>query len=218
MHKKSTAERAADIGREHGKAAATWCFDDRTSDRTYQTVLQGITDGDPEIMDVFRTPDLSGEYAGDYGIKDLAADLGLDYDADLEESGLADVTTTYLDAVSGAFWAEIERICRQHTVPDDMRECDAQVLLDQIGPMNVMAISGGRVQVRTTGITLPVSAGYRVTVNLAANDTYIVRRVFTRSGREWVKGEMTGLYCENVGEVAYQASCFRNVSFGGDER
>ena len=75
-------EQAATLGRDHGKAAAGWVFDDRTSDRTYQTVLQGITDGDPEIMDAFRTPDLSAEYTDDYGIKDLAADLGLDYNAD----------------------------------------------------------------------------------------------------------------------------------------
>ena len=120
--------------------------------------------------------------------------------------------------MSEAFWAEIERICRQHAVPDGMRQCDAQVLLSQIGPANVLAISGGRVHVRPTGITLPVSAGYRVTVNLAADDTYIVRRVFTRGGREWIKGELTDVCCENMGEVAYQASCLRNVSFGGDER
>ncbi len=95
------------------------------------------------------------------------------------------------------------------------RECDAQILLAQIGARNVLAISGGRAEVRPTGITLPVSNGYRVTVDLAANDTYTVRRIFTRGGRTWIKGEVTGVYCEEVGEVAYQASCFRNVSFGG---
>ena len=52
-----------------------------------------------------------------------------------------------------------------------------------------------------------------VTVDLAGNDSYTVRRVFTRAGRTWVKGERTDIYCDQVGEQAYQASCFRNVDF-----
>jgi hypothetical protein len=94
-----------------------------------------------------------------------------------------------------------------------MIECDAQTLVDQIGPRNVLAISGGRLLACRTGITLPVAAGYSVTVDLAAGDTYTVRRVFVRGTRRWVKGERSGVYCEQVGEVAYQASCFRNVEF-----
>ena len=94
-----------------------------------------------------------------------------------------------------------------------MIECDARTLIDQIGKMNILAISGGRVYARETGITLPVSAGYHVTVDLAAGDTYTVRRVFVRAGKRFVKGERTSVYCEEVGEVAYQASCFRSDEF-----
>jgi hypothetical protein len=90
-------------------------------------------------------------------------------------------------------------------------ECDARTLAAQIGPRTILAISGGRIYVRETGVTLPVSNGYRVTVDLAGNDTYTVRRVFTRAGKTWIKGERSDVYCEQVGEVAYQASCFRNV-------
>jgi hypothetical protein len=79
--------------------------------------------------------------------------------------------------------------------------------------MNLMAISGRRVTVRPTGVTLPVSSGYKVTVDLAANDTYTVRRIMVRGNRTWVKGERTDVYCDQVGEIAYQASCFRNVEF-----
>lgn len=96
---------------------------------------------------------------------------------------------------------------------DTMRECDAATLLAQIGTGNVLSISGGRVTVRPTGVTLPVSSGYKVTVDLAGNDTYTVRRTFTRGPKTWVKGERAGVYCEEVGETAYQASCFRNVEF-----
>ena len=102
----------------------------------------------------------------------------------------------------------------RHTISTEgMRECDARTLLAQIGRGNILAISGGRVGVRETGITLPVAAGYSVTIDLAANDTYTVRRVFTRAGRTWVKGERTDVYCEQVGETVYRASCFRNVEF-----
>lgn len=63
-------------------------------------------------------------------------------------------------------------------------------------------------------MTLPVHQGYRVEIDLAANDTYTVRRVFTRGAKTWIKGERTDVYCDEVGEVAYQASCYVNVEFG----
>jgi hypothetical protein len=94
------------------------------------------------------------------------------------------------------------------------RECNVRELLGQIGTMNVLAISGGRVGVRETGVTLPVSNGYSVTVDLAGNDSYTVRRVFKRGAKVWVKGEQTNVYCDEVGEVAYRASCFRNGEWG----
>jgi hypothetical protein len=94
------------------------------------------------------------------------------------------------------------------------RECDARTLVTQIGRMNVLAISGGRVMARETGVTLPVGCGYSVTVDLDGNDTYVVRRVFKRGAKVWVKGEQTNVYFDEVGEVAYQASCFRNGEWG----
>ena len=97
---------------------------------------------------------------------------------------------------------------------EGFRECDTRELLRQIGIPNILAISGGRKIHRLTGVTLPAGCGYSVTVDLAGNDTYTVRRIFRRAGREWVKGERTGIYCDQVGEQAYQASCFRNVRFG----
>jgi len=94
-------------------------------------------------------------------------------------------------------------------------------LLKQIGIQNVFAISGGRVQVWRTNdgqacrsITLPVSNGYSVEIYLAWDDTYTVTRQFKRKGQYFNKGTVEGVYCENIGEVAYQASCFRNVEFG----
>ena len=93
-------------------------------------------------------------------------------------------------------------------------------LLAQIGRMNVFAISGGRVGVdvengETVGIELPVSNGYRVSIRLGWDDTWTVSRQFVRKGVVSDKGTVSGVYADQVGEVAYQASCFRsNDSFG----
>lgn len=95
------------------------------------------------------------------------------------------------------------------------RPLDWPTLRQQIGFMNVCAISGGRA-VRAEGdtIDLPVSSGYKVRIALAANDTYTVQRIMVRGGKVWVKGTMTDVYCDQIGEVAYVASCYKNLDFG----
>jgi len=93
-------------------------------------------------------------------------------------------------------------------------------LINQIGRMNVFAISGGRVGVivnnegETVEVQLPVSNGYRVSISLGWNDTWTVSRQFVRKGVVSDKGTLEDVYCEQVGEIAYKASCFRNVQFG----
>jgi hypothetical protein len=82
--------------------------------------------------------------------------------------------------------------------------------LAQIGRMNVLAISGGRVQSNADTLVLPVAHGYSVEIDLDASDTYNVRRVFTRAGVRSVKGERTDVYCDELGEVAYRASCYHD--------
>ena len=100
------------------------------------------------------------------------------------------------------------------------RPFDEDVLIDQIGRMNVFAISGGRVGVtknnqgETVEIELPVGYGYRVSITLGWDDTYTVSRQFVRKGVVTDKGTIEVVYCDQVGEIAYKASCFRNVEFG----
>lgn len=97
---------------------------------------------------------------------------------------------------------------------------EARELLDQIGMMNVFAISGGRWSVardeggEVTDLLLPVAHGYRVRVSLAVNDTYTVRREFVRGGKIYEKGRQEDVYFDEIGEVAYRASCYVNVEFG----
>lgn len=86
---------------------------------------------------------------------------------------------------------------------------DGHAAMDQIGRMNVLAISGGRATIGYHCVVLPVSSGYHVVVSLQGNDTYRVQRVFLRAGKASVKEEWTDVYCDQVGEVAYQASCYR---------
>ena len=97
------------------------------------------------------------------------------------------------------------------------RECNTEELLSQLGMNNLFAISGGRVTKRSTGVTLPISNGYSLTIDRAWNDTYTVRRLFTRSGKVSIKGELTGVYCDDLGDVAYYGSCFRSHPNWGDK-
>ena len=94
-------------------------------------------------------------------------------------------------------------------------ECDARTLVQQIGMRNVMAVSGGRVYDTGHGVILPVSHGYKVVVDLMAGDTYRVRRLFMRGAKVFLHGERRNVYCEDVGEVAYYASCY--VSYDAQE-
>jgi len=92
-------------------------------------------------------------------------------------------------------------------------------LIAQIGRMNIFGISGGRVEPievegEVVGVKLPVGSGYSVEVLYAWDDTYTVRRVFTRSGVAKTKGEATEVYCTEVGETAYTAGMFRSYDFG----
>ena len=83
-------------------------------------------------------------------------------------------------------------------------------LINQIGQMNLLAISGGRIAYdNNNGVILPVSNGYIVRIVLAGNDTYRVTREYKR-GTYTVKREWTNVYCDEIGEIAYLASCFRD--------
>lgn len=85
-----------------------------------------------------------------------------------------------------------------------------QIILRQIGHMNVLAISGGVVHPLADGVSLRVGNGYYVEVRLTPADDYTVERVFKRNGKTFSHGKREQVYCDEVGETAYKASCFRN--------
>jgi hypothetical protein len=109
-----------------------------------------------------------------------------------------------------------------YTLPKIKREgrtCDPTELIRQIGKMNLFAISGGRwgslsKDDHLIGVFLPVGRGRMVEVSLDFDDTYRVRRVRrvlrgTRRNHGIIETEVVGVYCDQVGEVAYQASCWK---------
>jgi hypothetical protein len=94
-----------------------------------------------------------------------------------------------------------------------MTKEQAVQLLQQIGA-NIFAISGGRRALVNGELVLKVGSGYSVRIALAGNDTYTVQRIYQRAGKTILAGQVANVYFDEVGEVAYQASCFVNVEFG----
>ena len=108
------------------------------------------------------------------------------------------------------------------TTSDNFIECDGDMrrtMAQQIGRMSIFSISGGRVYPLKYGIELPVSSGMSVTVELDGNDTYVVRRLFTRKQagvpKVWLHGERRNVYCDELSEVAYFAGMYK--SYDADE-
>jgi len=99
------------------------------------------------------------------------------------------------------------------------RGFDPKELFRQIRPVTFLAICGGRwnytknEEGEIVEVGLPCGKGYSVAITLAWNDTYIVRRDFGVKNPR-TKGVLTDVYCDQVSEVAYQASLFANSKFG----
>jgi len=93
-----------------------------------------------------------------------------------------------------------------------MEKYQIDQLIAQIGKMNIWAISGGRVGIVDGALVLPVGKGYKVIVELNGKDYYDVKRVYGKANK--VKGVVKDVDCFQIGEIAYQASCFVNVKFG----
>lgn len=91
---------------------------------------------------------------------------------------------------------------------EEGRDLDARELIAQMGQMNYWAVSGGRCIVGRTSVVFPVAHGYWVSVTLDPSDTYTVRRIFTRAGKVFVKHVWSDVYCDEIGDVAYLASCY----------
>jgi len=99
-----------------------------------------------------------------------------------------------------------------HLDTDQERQVQKEIIR-QLGTMNILSISGGRVQARGLRVKLPVSNGYSVLIEYDEGmDTYTVSRIFKRGNSEWIKGQLSNVYCDQLAEVAYKAGMFRSYS------
>lgn len=119
---------ARDLGTEHGKAAASWYFDGNTPAETYPRILKGIEDGDPETLDTFPHPDLSGQWADSLTGPDLVRDAIADATGIYDDSAdawtddpfsilFSDICDAYELAFDTAAQDEIERMARYQVEP-----------------------------------------------------------------------------------------------------
>ena len=95
-----------------------------------------------------------------------------------------------------------------------MNQNEIATLRSQIGRNTFFAICGGRSEIRDGKLHMAVSSGYRVVVSLEANDTYTVERIMKRGAKVFPKGIVTDVYAEQVSDVCWDASCYKNVEFG----
>ena len=92
-------------------------------------------------------------------------------------------------------------------------------MMDQIGERTLLAVSGGRYIVRDSEtLRLPAGSGYHVDIRYnRGQDLYEVTRAFVRDGITHAKGTRTGIFCDQLAETVWDASCYVNVPFGEDE-
>ena len=79
-HSKTT--QAHDLGYEAGKAASSWLLDGNSTEAAARALLDGIRDGDPEIMNQLPSNPLSGEWAGGTTQSGILEELEVDEDDD----------------------------------------------------------------------------------------------------------------------------------------
>lgn len=100
------------------------------------------------------------------------------------------------------------------------RPCDIETLVGQVGRRTVLGVSGGRFMTidneegETVGALFLVGQSRAVEVVLDWSDTYSVRRVRrvasgNDAGSVVVEDETTDVYCEQLSEAVWSASCWK---------
>ena len=117
--------RAAVVGAAHGRDAARRALA-RATPAACRDITARLEAADPMVYDLYDTPALGGQQGIRYDTADLAGDLGLLLDGDLnpalaDDSVLRTAEEAYFTAAGEAFWAEAGRIAAdraaQHEQP-----------------------------------------------------------------------------------------------------
>lgn len=136
-YESSKEERHAyDIGRRHGRNAADWAIQDlwggratRGEKENAQRILKGIEEGDPEVMDAFKLPDLSGEWADGMTPQSLYEAIGV---SEEEADGDDSYSEQYEQGVSDGFWGRLESSAKSFLESNEnpLTHGEAKKLLD----------------------------------------------------------------------------------------
>lgn len=106
-------ERAAEMGRERGKTAASWAFDGNTEMSLYRQVVEMYETGDPALHDLIPSPSwLSGEHSDSPTPDTLRAVLEVpegEWDMVADE-----VCTAYEEAADEAFTLDVWTTAQAH--------------------------------------------------------------------------------------------------------
>jgi hypothetical protein len=94
--------KAGTIGREHGASAATWIDNDVREPSAARVILRAIEDCDGEVLDMFPQPDLSGQWADSYTLRDLLREVGVEDDPELGNLVATAYETNFSEAVEDA--------------------------------------------------------------------------------------------------------------------
>lgn len=100
------ADKAYELGRDHGAAVGSWVIDGNTTSDTASRILKGYEDGDSQIMDMEPSP-LSGEWADSPTPQTLADELELA--EEYRGSELDQLCTDYELGFSQGYWDEVIR-------------------------------------------------------------------------------------------------------------
>ena len=101
--------KAEELGRDAGKAAASWVFDGSTPEEAYQRVLRGIEEGDPAVLDATEPPAIGPGRRVRPRTTSPATSASIPRDRALPRA-----VSAYADAFTGSFWQETERAARDH--------------------------------------------------------------------------------------------------------
>ena len=117
-------------------------------------------------------------------------------------------------------WGKGGSSCHLIGIVRDGRPCDTSEVMNQIGKMVVLAVSGGRMacledkEGETVGVILPITSTRRIEVVLDYSDTYIVKRIrYIQTGKmahtEVVEEEKSHIYCDQLAEVVLDLSTWK---------
>ena len=76
-------------GYDHGKSAGSWLLNGNSTTNDARRLLQGIEDGDPEIMDELPAAPLSGEWADSLLPRDVLGWYEINDDDDVADDVLS---------------------------------------------------------------------------------------------------------------------------------